>query len=427
MDRRRHSFVNNILRAEGEAHLTPFRCQTKWDMDYPPSRKRYGRTGGMEADTSWFTFGLVDYPPSLCGALHEDSAFCKSYGGTGGLRYEMEPWRNPAERSEGNERRASGGVGNPKHGRFINRDPIGEAGGLNLYEAFGGDPVNRWDLLGLSASGLSPIYDGGELEPFPVSGSNLGGLAAARFHLQNRARILSLRRDGMASMGAQHEYAPNYTGWSLNNRPRNRKRGADAANSDGSSDDVVYDNNGEPFELEDVVVEGKTDIASWISNHGNDWGRTLISPYSLKGGVDLAKGFGLSNSISRNLEGGVGSVDAILGAGAIMYAGIEGTIPLFSSDAEKQNLGLGAKLAAGLGLGISLDFDIGRQPLFSIGRHEIGIRTFTPTSVNFFLGGGVGGVLKLESPGPSTRLFGVLSDNEGNITPAKGWFSNPNP
>ena len=122
MDRRRRQSIKPVLRAEGDAHLTPFRYQTKWEMDY-----------GMEADTAWFTFGLVDY----------------------GLRYEMEPWRNSAERSEGNERRASGGVGNPKHGRFINRDPIGEAGGLNLYEAFGGDPVNRWDFLG-----LSPLHDG---------------------------------------------------------------------------------------------------------------------------------------------------------------------------------------------------------------------------------------------------------------------------
>ena len=93
MDRCRQQLIKPILRTEGDAHLTPFRYQTKWDMDY-----------GMEADTAWFTFGLVDY----------------------GLRYEMEPWRNPAERSRGNERRASGGVGNPKHGRFINRDPIGD-------------------------------------------------------------------------------------------------------------------------------------------------------------------------------------------------------------------------------------------------------------------------------------------------------------
>jgi RHS repeat-associated protein len=33
-------------------------------------------------------------------------------------------------------------------GRFINRDPIEEAGGLNLYGFCGNDGVNRWDVLG---------------------------------------------------------------------------------------------------------------------------------------------------------------------------------------------------------------------------------------------------------------------------------------
>ncbi|MEZ5276502.1 MAG: RHS repeat-associated core domain-containing protein [Opitutaceae bacterium] len=37
----------------------------------------------------------------------------------------------------------------PKHGRFIHRDPIGEAGGENLYAHTWNDPVNRWDLLGM--------------------------------------------------------------------------------------------------------------------------------------------------------------------------------------------------------------------------------------------------------------------------------------
>ena len=32
---------------------------------------------------------------------------------------------------------------------FLNRDPIEEAGGLNLYGFVGNDPVNRWDYLGL--------------------------------------------------------------------------------------------------------------------------------------------------------------------------------------------------------------------------------------------------------------------------------------
>jgi RHS repeat-associated protein len=37
-----------------------------------------------------------------------------------------------------------------KNGRFINKDPIDEAGGLNLYGFCGNNAVNRWDLLGLS-------------------------------------------------------------------------------------------------------------------------------------------------------------------------------------------------------------------------------------------------------------------------------------
>jgi hypothetical protein len=37
-------------------------------------------------------------------------------------------------------------------GRWPNRDPIGEKGGLNLYGMVGNSPINRWDLLGLSES-----------------------------------------------------------------------------------------------------------------------------------------------------------------------------------------------------------------------------------------------------------------------------------
>jgi RHS repeat-associated protein len=37
----------------------------------------------------------------------------------------------------------------PSTGRWISRDPIGEAGGLNLYAFVGNDPVDKWDYLGL--------------------------------------------------------------------------------------------------------------------------------------------------------------------------------------------------------------------------------------------------------------------------------------
>jgi RHS repeat-associated protein len=45
----------------------------------------------------------------------------------------------------------------PGAGRWLNRDPIGEAGGTNLYGYVGGNPVNRVDLLGLSAEDVRNI------------------------------------------------------------------------------------------------------------------------------------------------------------------------------------------------------------------------------------------------------------------------------
>ncbi|MEZ5274878.1 MAG: RHS repeat-associated core domain-containing protein [Opitutaceae bacterium] len=45
---------------------------------------------------------------------------------------------------------------NPKTGRFINRDPIEEMGGFNLYRYTNNDAINRWDYLGLNPT-LEPI------------------------------------------------------------------------------------------------------------------------------------------------------------------------------------------------------------------------------------------------------------------------------
>jgi hypothetical protein len=42
------------------------------------------------------------------------------------------------------------GVYDPRLGRWLSRDPIGEEGGFNLYAYCGNDPVNRWDYLGMA-------------------------------------------------------------------------------------------------------------------------------------------------------------------------------------------------------------------------------------------------------------------------------------
>ena len=45
----------------------------------------------------------------------------------------------------------------PSLGRWINRDPIQEAGGLNLYGAFANDPVNKYDEYGLAVPILAAV------------------------------------------------------------------------------------------------------------------------------------------------------------------------------------------------------------------------------------------------------------------------------
>ena len=64
----------------------------------------------------------------------------------------------------------------PTTARWLNRDPIREAGGLNIYAYVGGDPVSRVDPLGLSdviynrSNGTITIYDnqGSQVGQFPA-------------------------------------------------------------------------------------------------------------------------------------------------------------------------------------------------------------------------------------------------------------------
>jgi RHS repeat-associated protein len=50
----------------------------------------------------------------------------------------------------------------PRLGRWLSRDPLGEAGGFNLYAYCGNDPVNRHDPLGLVL--CPPSFDGKRME-----------------------------------------------------------------------------------------------------------------------------------------------------------------------------------------------------------------------------------------------------------------------
>lgn len=71
----------------------------------------------------------------------------------------------------------------PSLGRFINRDPIEEQGGINLYSFFGNNSINAWDYLGmlvpwwedLGIDGNDLYYDGGSYDWGNGGGSSGGG------------------------------------------------------------------------------------------------------------------------------------------------------------------------------------------------------------------------------------------------------------
>ncbi|MDP3072122.1 MAG: RHS repeat-associated core domain-containing protein [Opitutaceae bacterium] len=53
----------------------------------------------------------------------------------------------------------------PKNGRFINKDPAEEAGGLNLYRFCGNNPINRWDVHGRNSPGEGDVPVDDEWNP----------------------------------------------------------------------------------------------------------------------------------------------------------------------------------------------------------------------------------------------------------------------
>jgi RHS repeat-associated protein len=65
----------------------------------------------------------------------------------------------------------------PRTGRWISRDPIGEAGGVNLYGFAGNDGLNGVDVLGLKVSPYAPQFsklDHEDSENYDKRSGNLG-------------------------------------------------------------------------------------------------------------------------------------------------------------------------------------------------------------------------------------------------------------
>jgi RHS repeat-associated protein len=151
--------------------------QFVWGLDVSGSAQGAGGVGGLlEIDAG----GTSQYYP-IYDASHNVIGL---YSGTGAIAaaYEYDPFGNKqtglGTYAKDNPFRFSTKYTDPdsglvyygmryysaKLGRFLNQDPIEEAGGINLYAFCGNDGVNRFDLLGLDSGfldWLGSIFGGG--------------------------------------------------------------------------------------------------------------------------------------------------------------------------------------------------------------------------------------------------------------------------
>ncbi len=117
------------VRKSGNWRVNPFRFQSKWGLDFGPRE-------GEHWPITLYDHNLRAYDPSL--------------------------------------------------GRFGNRDPIGDAGGNNLYAYASNDPINRWDYLGLCTLYVVQIWD------YYSNGQYTGTDIEYEIHCDGRAQQFSV-------------------------------------------------------------------------------------------------------------------------------------------------------------------------------------------------------------------------------------------
>ncbi len=134
-----------------------------WGLDKSSS---LSATGGVEQllmirdhSTGSNYFPIYDWNSSVTGLLDESGNIVAAYGydpygkiiHISGAKADMNPFGFSTKYTDRDTDLVYYGYRyyDPNIGRFINRDPIGEAGGRNLYAFVGNSPLNGVDVLGL--------------------------------------------------------------------------------------------------------------------------------------------------------------------------------------------------------------------------------------------------------------------------------------
>jgi RHS repeat-associated protein len=333
----------------------------------------------------------------------------------------------------------------PYLGRFINRDPIEENGGLNLYGFCGNNGVNRFDVLGndpytaIDIGGGKTLFAGGDNNAYgrigitPVNDMSSNGsdsfAANASFNmmLAQQAGAAASARQANIALG-RAVAAASLDNWSNGTVAAIMQPMMDGlynsfVNQVTANAQAVIDSHGAAYMRQAYVNMN-------AYNNGGSSPLTLtaggvalaaLSNMSVVAGADLTPipgvPVGASATFTRDTNSVRGAVDGIVGESAVIYAGVQGKFPWFDSNPNNASTTFDAKGGILGVIGAGADIEWRKQTIFKTASGgEFGIRYPVPTSINLFLGVGLGGGAKMDKPSPSTTLIEVTVDNKGNRT-----------
>jgi RHS repeat-associated protein len=172
-----------------------------WGLDLQGNLKGSGGVGGLLAarevpsgtvhlpayDGNGNVMGMLNRTSGAFTAIYEYDAFGKTLRAEGTFA-QQNPFRFSTRFTDVETGAIYYGLRyySPSLGRFINRDPIEERGGINLYAFVGNAATNRWDFLGMDMVAI----DAGNIDRMPII-----QLPRIVFHYQSLATIERLMRE----------------------------------------------------------------------------------------------------------------------------------------------------------------------------------------------------------------------------------------
>jgi RHS repeat-associated protein len=165
----RYIYDGNLVLQERDTNNNPQVTYTR-GLDLSLSRQEGGGIGGLlartdsngpayyYADGSGNITALMDAYQNIVARYHYD-AYGKLLGKWGSMADANHYWYSSKEQDPNGLYYYGFRFYEPNFQRWLNPDPIGEAGGINLYSFVGNSPINRTDFLGLSPQDVQNIVN----------------------------------------------------------------------------------------------------------------------------------------------------------------------------------------------------------------------------------------------------------------------------